>query len=160
VVGGNNTSTTFGGDFTGTGHLTKVGAGTLRLEGNSFFTGTTRVEGPGTLEINGIQPLSPVVVASGELRGTGAIGPLTVNSSGTVDPGQGTGTGQLTVNGNVNFDPGSTFRVRLNGPAATQFDHIRVVGGPDVTVRIDGARLEAFIGFSAAGGTFFTLIEN
>lgn len=159
VVGGNGLSTTFGGDFTRTGTLIKVGAGTLRLQGNSFFTGTTRVV-DGTLEINGVQPLSPVVVVGGELRGTGAIGPLTVNAGGTVSPGQGAATGQLTVNGNVNFDPGATFRVRLNGPLATQFDHIRVVGGPAFTVRIDGATLDATIAFAAAGGTSVKLIEN
>jgi len=160
TTGANNDSTIFDGDLTGTGSLTKIGTGLLRLEGNSFYTGTTRLVGPGSLEINGIQPSSPVVVDGGVLRGSGAIGTLTVNA-GTVNPGAGTATGQLTVNGDVTFNAGSTYQVRLDGiTSATQIDQIRVVGGSPRTVTINNASLDANIAFTAAGGTRLTLIEN
>jgi autotransporter-associated beta strand protein len=159
TTGANNASTIFGGDITGTGSLTEVGTGTFRLEGDSFYTGTTRLVGPGGLEINGNQPNSPVVVDGGVLSGSGSIGPLTANA-GTVSPGEGTAVGRLTVNGDVTFNAGSTYRVRLEGITPAQTDHIRVVGGPPRTVTINNANLDTSIAFTAAGGTSLRLIDN
>ncbi len=59
TVGSNNQSTTFGGAFSGTGSVIKVGSGTLTLAGSSSHEGGTQING-GTL----------VAAASGAL-GTG-----------------------------------------------------------------------------------------
>lgn len=48
--GGNNTSTTFGGEITGNLALTKVGTGTFTVTGANAYTGTTTISG-GTLQI-------------------------------------------------------------------------------------------------------------
>jgi len=63
------------------GGLIKTGAGPLTLTVNNTYTGTTRLEG-GTLQINGSQPASPVVLEAGALKGTGTVGTLTSIGSG------------------------------------------------------------------------------
>ena len=49
-VGGNGQSTTFSGNLTGPGSLTKTGPGTLTLTGANTFAGSTTVNG-GTLQL-------------------------------------------------------------------------------------------------------------
>jgi autotransporter-associated beta strand protein len=155
----NNTSTTFGGDITGTGSLLKAGTGTLTLTGTSTYSGFTEVE-LGTLEINGSQPNSPVFVSGGTLRGVGTIGALTA-TRGSVDPGRGAGTGRLTVNGDVRLEQNSTLRVRLNGTTpGTEFDQLRVIGPVPRTVTLLNPRLDATIAFNAVGGTRLSIIDN
>src|SRR5262249_37045763 len=157
--GENNTSTTFGGDITGAGNLFKGGTGTLTLIGTSTYSGTTLLSS-GTLEINGSQPNSPVVVFGGTLRGAGTIGALTMQG-GTLDPGRVAGIGRLTVNGDVRLEQNATFRVRLNGTTpGTQFDQLRVIGPVPRTVTLLNPRLDATIAFNAAAGTRFSIIDN
>ena len=50
-VGNNQSSTTFSGALSGSGSLTKIGAGTLVLSGSNSYGGGTNVEA-GTLAIN------------------------------------------------------------------------------------------------------------
>ncbi len=51
------------------------------------------------------------------IGGTGTIGGLTVLNGGTASPGYSPGT--LTVNGNVSFGAGSTYRVDITRRAPT-----------------------------------------
>ena len=61
TTGSDNTSTTFSGTISGTGGLTKIGAGTLVLTGNNPYSGATAVNG-GRLTVNGAIPNSTLTV--------------------------------------------------------------------------------------------------
>jgi autotransporter-associated beta strand protein len=80
----------------GSGSLTKTGAGTLVLQGNNTYTGGTAVNA-GALRVNnaaGIGVIGNVTVnATATLGGAGTIsGSTTVNSGGTLSPGASVGT--------------------------------------------------------------------
>jgi autotransporter-associated beta strand protein len=51
TTGNDNTSTTFSGSISGSGGLTKIGAGTLTLSGNNSYSGGTAING-GTLAVS------------------------------------------------------------------------------------------------------------
>lgn len=115
-------NSTFFGTITGSGPITKTGAGTLILDGNSGgFTGATTVNG-GVFEIGDAAHLGAVyggsitVGAGGTLGGHGTITGSVVNS-GTTAPGGSIGT--LTVLGNYNFASGAILQqeVAANGSA-------------------------------------------
>lgn len=113
---------TYAGIVSGTGTLTKQGAGILTLTGASTFTGGTNVSS-GTLLVNG-SLTSAVTVANGAtLGGTGSVGSTNVN--GTLSPGGDGAIGTLTVNGNLVFGAGSTFRVDVGNGVA---DRVNVTG--------------------------------
>jgi fibronectin-binding autotransporter adhesin len=63
-VGGNGQSTTYNGQLSGSGSLTKKGAGTLVLTGANDYTGLTTVQG-GTLQLNGAGARNPVLSLGG-----------------------------------------------------------------------------------------------
>ncbi|WP_445504882.1 autotransporter outer membrane beta-barrel domain-containing protein [Microvirga sp. G4-2] len=102
----------FAGAITGTGVLTKVGAGRLDLSGTSDFSGTTDVQ-QGYLSVNG--HLGNSLVRLGRdttLSGNGLIGSVLASAGSTVAPGNS--IGHLHVNGDASFAPGSTYRVEVN----------------------------------------------
>jgi autotransporter-associated beta strand protein len=125
-AGGDNSSTVFSGVISGAnGDLFKEGTGTMTLFGNNIYTGRTHVN-QGTLEVNGSQPGSFVLVGTnGTLAGIGTVGPTSVD--GTVSPSSlFTSPGTLTVMGSIVFNPGSSFNVRLLGFGS--FDRLNVTG--------------------------------
>ncbi len=122
-VGGNNTSTSFGGTIengVGTLNLVKLGSGTLTLAGANSYAGTTTVSA-GTLRngaANVVPDLSPVTVAAGatwnlngynesagSVAGAGSIalgaGTLTTGGLGTSTSFSGamSGSGGITKTG-------------------------------------------------------------
>jgi autotransporter-associated beta strand protein len=95
------------------GGITKIGAGTLVLTASNNFNGETVVSN-GVLAINGtnncnkaVWDAGKVTVYGGTLGGTGMIsGSVTVQSGGTISPGNGIGT--LTLATNLTLQNGST----------------------------------------------------
>jgi autotransporter-associated beta strand protein len=63
----NGNSTTFAGNISGAGHLTKTGAGTMTLTGNNSYTGATTVQA-GILETKRLHQNSPVTINAGKLK--------------------------------------------------------------------------------------------
>ena len=99
TTGGNGASTTYAGAMSGTGGLTKAGAGVMTLSGLNTYTGVTTISA-GTLRASGGNAigdasqvtLANVATASLDLTNDEAIGNLS---------GGGTTGGRVTLNGNT-----------------------------------------------------------
>jgi len=112
--------------------ITKNGAGTMVMSGNSNYTGATNVNA-GTLVINGNISTSNVTVLTGAtLGGSGTVGSLTVNEGATINPGNSPGI--LNVNGAYN--QAGTLIAEITGTTAgSGYDQINVTG----SVNLSGA---------------------
>ncbi len=147
---------TISSDLSYSGPFVKRGAGRLTLNANSKFGAALRVEA-GTLVVNGVLDTDFLggaisVNAGAMLTGSGAT-QRNVTVSGTLDPGDGTGT--LSTK-NVSFADGSTFALTLDSPAS--FDRLNVAG----TVSLNGqVNLVLQLGYDPADEVdSFTLIDN
>jgi autotransporter-associated beta strand protein len=147
------TNGSFGAPITGSGSLTKAGAGLLDLTGNSNYSGLTTVAA-GTLVVDGSVANSAVTLQSGTiLGGRGTVGALTAQGSAMVAPGVVTPFTTLTVAGSTSFAAGSTFLVNVN--AAGQSDKLAVGG----TATLSGGTVDVFTGSGAyTPATRFTLL--
>lgn len=142
TTGGDGSDTVFSGAISGTGGLTKTGAGLFELSGVSGYSGATIVTA-GELVVTGSVAASAVQVLSGaRLSGTGSIGSGAI--AGTL--ARRTDGATMTVAGDLAFEEGSTFEVMVTeaGTGGPLVD----VGG---TATLTGASLvlgpgSAFIG--------------
>ncbi|WP_426664774.1 autotransporter-associated beta strand repeat-containing protein [Rhodanobacter aciditrophus] len=114
---------TYGGAISGSGMLTKIGAGTLALDGNSNgFAGSTTVAA-GTLVVGSVAGNGATlggnvtVYANATLRGHGSIGGnVDVQSGGIVTPGDSIGT--LSVASDFTAAQGSQMNFAFGAPGA------------------------------------------
>jgi len=117
-----DTTLTVGGIVSGTGTLTKGGAGTVRMANVNTNSGSTIVAA-GTLDVTGV--LGAVTVNSGgTLSGTGVVGNIALKSGAAVSPGGRPGTidaGLMTWNG------GGVLALEL-GPSASRSDLLQLSG--------------------------------
>jgi autotransporter-associated beta strand protein len=150
----NNRSTTFAGVINGPGTVVKVGTGTWTLTGANTYTGGTVVNG-GTLLVNGAI-VGPVTVNAGAtLGGSGTTGPVTLSDGAIISPG-GADPGIQRVQ-DLAFSAESSYVVQLNGlTPGTGYDQLDVTG----TVSLNGATLDASLGFSPNPGDAFVIIQN
>lgn len=108
-IGNKGSSTTYSGVLSGTGALTKVGAGTLTLSGANFYGGTTTVSG-GTLKID--------AGAGGSLTNTSPYSALTLGG-GTFLYDNTAATGSKSQNmGALAANTGGNDTVQINRTAA------------------------------------------
>ncbi|MCB8822136.1 autotransporter outer membrane beta-barrel domain-containing protein [Microvirga rosea] len=127
----------FGASVSGSGTLSKQGAGSLTLTGASIYTGGTQIQG-GTLRIDGSLASSVTVGSGATLAGSGTIGGMTALSGGSVAPGNV--NDPLNVRGDVLFYAGSAFvvaatpagqsdRIDADGKATLQGGTVQVRAG-------------------------------
>ena len=185
-VGGKNTSSTFAGTIANDASITKVGAGTFTLTGQSTTTGSITVS-------NGVVALAPgangdgslssgtINIAAGAffdvsarsdaklplnsgqtLRGTGTLlGQLDTTQGGTVAPGFSIGT--LTVTNTATLGGTAFMQVnRLAAPNASKLVAPSIVFGGALMVTNTGPRFQVNDTFDlfdgALSGTFSSLL--
>ncbi|MEO8023510.1 autotransporter domain-containing protein [Polaromonas sp.] len=143
---------TYASAMSGTGSLTKQGAGNLILSGTNTYSGATNINA-GTLSVNGSIGNSAVTVNNGGiLGGNGTLGNTTIASGGVLAPGNSIGT--LTVNGNLNFAAGSIYRVEVDAAGAN--DRINASG----TATITGGTVDVQAGAGTyAANTTYTILN-
>ncbi|MCA0245038.1 MAG: autotransporter-associated beta strand repeat-containing protein [Proteobacteria bacterium] len=132
---------TYAGAITGSGSLTKAGAGQLILTGNNVVGGGTTVSA-GLLTVNGSLTSNVVVGTGGMIGGNGTIVGRFASNGGIVAPGNSIGT--LTVTGNFS-QTGGVYQVEVN--SGGQNDKIVATG----TATIGGG---ATVQVLAASGTY------
>lgn len=142
VLGGNggtlqtDNDLTLSSGITGSGALTKTGAGTLILDGVNTYTGSTTVSA-GTLEVGDGNSTSASIASAvdvqggGTLRGHGIIDG-NVTSDGIVWPGGSMGT--LTIEGNYTQNAGGTLQIDVT---PTQSSMLKVSGNASLAGTLD-----------------------
>ncbi len=162
-VGNNNASSIFTGNMQnggGTLALTKIGSGTVALDGANSFTGATTISN-GTLAISSSLASAQILVASGALfdvsaagtftlgtgqtlGGNGAVnGSISTASGAIISPGFGPGT--LTLSNDLTLGAGAVCLMELSATTNGANDQI-VVGGnlnlSGATVQISASALQ------------------
>ncbi len=149
----------------GTNGFTKFGPGTLRLATiQSAHGGTTFVK-EGTLQVDTAMTNSALVVSNrATLTGTGTVRQATFLAGATFSPaGEGFGDGAsssatMIVTQSLAFQGASVLRVNVNGPSANSYDQVDVFG--TVNLGAGTATLDVALGYSAAVGDSFTILDN
>lgn len=165
TIGDGNTNSIYSGTIADGGAgktlaITKIGTGTLTLSGANTYNGGTTISG-GTLLINATSGTgtNPVTINSGgTLGGTGSIIGLVTNTAGGIlSPGV-SGSGKLTLNGNVTLLAGSTNTFVVNGSTPTNNSVVlgaAVTYGGVLNIVTNGTFTagQTFILFSGTGAT-------
>ncbi len=124
--------TTFSGQFTGAGALTKTGTGTLVLSGDNVNTGNITIS-TGKLLVNNVSGSGTgsgtvTLNADATLGGSGSISGI-ITAAGNVAPGT-TGAGTLTFANGANMSAATyVWELAANTQVAGNFDQIAITGG-------------------------------
>ncbi|MBU6222801.1 MAG: autotransporter-associated beta strand repeat-containing protein, partial [Planctomycetes bacterium] len=128
------TNGTYAGTMSGSGSLTKAGAGAVTLTGSSGYSGATTVAA-GSLLVSGSLSNSAVFVNTGALLGGGGvIGQMVTLSGGTISPGTGAGIPGLFTIGGLSASAGGTTLLDIigsgtgAGTAGIDYDKLLVTG--------------------------------
>ncbi|MFT5527812.1 MAG: autotransporter-associated beta strand protein, partial [Pirellulaceae bacterium] len=139
--------------------LMKMGDGTLILEGDNTYENGTAVLG-GTLLANNTAGSATgtsnvQVDTAGTLGGTGTVAGAVNVDTGTIAPGNPTGTLSAA---NTTINATGTLDVEIGGNAAGLWDILAVTGG----VNLNGPTLSASItnGFTTTPGEAFVIVSN
>lgn len=118
--------------FSGTGSVSKSGAGTLWLSGSSSHVGPTSVT-DGSIKVTGSATSSPITVSvEGRITGDGAVGTLVIADGGILSPGLGVGT--LTA-GNVTWQGGGYYNWQVaDAVGGAGVGHDQLVSGGSLTI--------------------------
>ena len=164
TLGGDNTSTTYGGQIRRGGSIVKVGTGTFTVTApDSDFLGGVTVNG-GRFNTNlqtgtqsGTGAGNVTVNTGATFGGTGrSSGAVTVNNGGRLAPGTADAVpGTLTVFGSITLNSGATFLVRLNGTGVGQATQLVAQNA----VTLTGSTLTASLGYTPAMADRFFVIN-
>jgi hypothetical protein len=156
--------TTVNGVISGPGVLSKDASGPATLTGDNTYSGGTNVVASSTLTINhtgaGTATGTGPTTVSGDLRGAGRVGALTVASGGDLFPGVGNNSTGLLSTGDLSLGAGSRLGLNFNGTTAgTDYDQLAVTGA--VTINPAATlQLTTGAGFTPGNGVTFTIISN
>jgi autotransporter-associated beta strand protein len=180
ALGGSATGSSITGvaadSVSGTLAILKQGAGTWTLQGANTYSGGTSVT-VGTLMVNNASGSGlgkgNVGVAGGVLGGTGTIGFSTDAANVTLTGGHlapgASGSGTLTVNGNVALNASSSLDINIANVSSNEMlttNSVTGSGGGDSAngdVTLGGATLNLTLGFTPVAGDIghtYTIINN
>lgn len=145
---------TLSGVLSGSGNLTKTGAGNLTLSATNTFTGSTALSA-GQLTVSGSLAGAVTAATGTTLESASSIGGLvTINSGATLQTGSS--PGGLTLSNGLTVNTGGTLIARINGTTAgSQYDQYDVTG----TVTLGGT-LSLIGSHAGSGGNTFVIINN
>ncbi len=134
---------TYGGPLSGTGLLQIGGQGIITLKGTPTQGSVALMSGGLDVGAGSTLTASSISVSNGAMLGGTGTYAANIFNSGTINPADTTTLGILTVNGNVTFEPGSSFIADLTSTAS---DQLQVKGlvtiQPNSEIIIDAERGE------------------
>ena len=154
ILDSNGFTSTLSGIYSGSGGVSKIGAGTIVLTNTNTYTGVTNINA-GVLQVDGSISSTTFVNAGGTLAGSGTIASASVINSGIVSPGTSPGT--LTIGGGYGQTNAGTLRIEIAGLALAQHDLLSVGTAASLNGTLQVLRLN---NFTPMNGDRVTIIND